>query len=777
VKMKKLCSLLMAGWMLIGLLIGCGTLPGMEETNLPEMEELPTILTHVYSGEDFDTGGSYPGLYIGMMNECLLFQQTKTETRDGREVVIPGYLSVTMDGGPHTQTWLDLELDPDTKLGEFELFVFDGGCSVVIKEEVNPGSFAAILTLYVLLDDGTRYTREEMTGFSIGVSQAFRDTDGYVYLEDRELSSVHVLSPDLSEINTVRHNSMVYNLMADSTGTVYGVYYHSDNDGSGPMIAPIDPVNQQMGTPIGPVCQRPDKTPNFGSFCFGPDDTLYFRTSGGIYKYHPEDGATELMMHFENSMLTGEVISTYVPCGEERFLIIYSVPDETDEKTGFTTTKLIAQMFTHAPDIDLTNISTLELAVLNYNYNLPSWISNFNKTNPSVRVVTKDYYRYNTSETPTGGSTRLAHDILNGLYVPDMVFGIHTEPGYLMILENDLFYDLNTFLETDELLPRSDILGCVQRAYSKDGQMYAMPLSVALRAVLVNREMVGDQDGWTADEMLNFIRNLPEGVSYMRDLTQSNAVEKLFGPIGYSAFMDTATNTCSFNSDTFISLLKYIKSLPRTISTVDEDGHFGPYRTGKYAAVEIYYEIVPDFFKDITYFGENNVAYIGYPTASGENGILLEAEHRDAYSFIILRDTESPEHCWKFVRDTLCSVSKKILGFDLSVLRSTLQKRVDMMVGYSVNIRLSGGGVGMSSQQPDVKESNRIYYTFTEADAERIFDVLDTVGFSLISSMVPNDVTAIINEELSAYLGSDKSAEACADMIQSRVSIYLAEHS
>lgn len=64
---------------------------------------------------------------------------------------------------------------------------------------------------------------------------------------------------------------------------------------------------------------------------------------------------------------------------------------------------------------------------------------------------------------------------------------------------------------------------------------------------------------------------------------------------------------------------------------------------------------------------------------------------------------------------------------------------------------------------------------FTEEDTERIMKILD--GDALrISHIVPVEVTEIVNEEISAFLAGHGTSADCAAKIQSRASIWLAEH-
>ena len=65
---------------------------------------------------------------------------------------------------------------------------------------------------------------------------------------------------------------------------------------------------------------------------------------------------------------------------------------------------------------------------------------------------------------------------------------------------------------------------------------------------------------------------------------------------------------------------------------------------------------------------------------------------------------------------------------------------------------------------------------FDETEAAKMLDWFDNkIGLPLTKS-VKTEVADIINEEISAYLSGIRTAEDCAGIIQSRVSIWLAEH-
>lgn len=54
---------------------------------------------------------------------------------------------------------------------------------------------------------------------------------------------------------------------------------------------------------------------------------------------------------------------------------------------------------------------------------------------------------------------------------------------------------------------------------------------------------------------------------------------------------------------------------------------------------------------------------------------------------------------------------------------------------------------------------------------------LDEIGSPVLRFAYPEELINIIIEEIDSYLGGARSAEETAEMLQSRVSLYLAEQS
>ena len=75
----------------------------------------------------------------------------------------------------------------------------------------------------------------------------------------------------------------------------------------------------------------------------------------------------------------------------------------------------------------------------------------------------------------------------------------------------------------------------------------------------------------------------------------------------------------------------------------------------------------------------------------------------------------------------------------------------------------------------DDLRSPGILFRYTKELADSFKPLLDEVG-SPRAAIVNEEISDIINEEISAFCADACTVEECAKRIQSRVSIWLAEH-
>ena len=742
------------------------------ETETPHIEG-HTYLTNIYRGTDILMDDDmYLGNPVEVSVDNIVFKATKRIEHG--EWDDEGYAweeisclyTVPTTGGVGTLTELG-SFAEDSCYVENTYPMPDGGVLVLLVRDDKSGSQSYYLRLF---RDGemAAESAELSTLFpasrygQFNINTAIVDQDGYIYLASE--ATLLILTPELTVAANIPAEEQLNEAIVDGDGTIY---FKSWNDGEA-VLVPVDCEAKTFGTPLA----MPENL-DMDGFFFGDGKTLYGYNDCGIYKIHRDTAEGEepltLVVDFVNSNLTGSInLIRYVPGG--KFLI------RMHDTLTFTSSTAI---YEKVPDIDLSTVTTLQVCYTSGNYLLPSLTAKYNREHPDKRVVLTEYDPYEEDE-------RLGQEIRTGTYTPDVVLGSLSDDTYRSLIKDDCFVDLMPFVEADDTLNRENLFGCVFNSFMKDGKLYGIPRKLAYRTILANKSIVGEREGWTTHEFIEFLNTLPENVTYMSSVSQENYWD-LFGGQSemLSAFVNWDERTCSFDSEDFVSLLRYIVSLPqksgstanKEVSESNPYGEFTSYRTGKTAAV-LEYSGRGDFSGFIHaygYFGKDNMVYCGYPTAEGTNGTLLLPSSQLC---TILSSCEDISLTWDYIKFYISYLyADGSIESGLSSLHSQFPKAQN---GQKIYYHLQyNGGMRYGTGKPDADGTYRgepgDFYTSDDIDFAGIEKWLDEIGSPVLRFAYPEALTNIITEEIGSYLGGARSAEETAKMLQSRVSLYLAE--
>ena len=89
--------------------------------------------------------------------------------------------------------------------------------------------------------------------------------------------------------------------------------------------------------------------------------------------------------------------------------------------------------------------------------------------------------------------------------------------------------------------------------------------SFNIRTVLGKTSIVGDRTSWTMKDMTDLLASMPEGTQAFGEMTRGNFMYQMMQYCG-SDFVDASTGKCAFDTENFIALLEYAKSLPEELS-------------------------------------------------------------------------------------------------------------------------------------------------------------------------------------------------------------------
>lgn len=751
-------------------------------------ENPPDVLTHVFRPESFAIPENYSfnGQILPRYDEeagtltylAACWKSWEDENGMWQSETVSEIVTANTETVLH-ETELPVEKDETLSCG---LFTKDGLLGTVSRFDFEKGQESFRLLSWKIGPDGAEVRAEigDMgtlfeTSKTLGwfrVERMAEDADGYLYLASRQ--EVVVLTPELEKFFSVMTPDYIDGMAVSGDGRVWVM----GSLGNGQVLCPVDRENLSFGDPL-PLSALPEGA---NELFFGPGHDFYYRSGNGLYAADFDESGTkglsdELILDFMNSDLSQDSASILAVYGPEAVLM-----SDRGENAA------VPSIYQKAPDVDLSAVTVLRLVHTGQpEISLAGKITYFNKSHDGVRIVVEDY---RTGEDIFGGENRLAAEMATGSR-PDIVVTSQSGPALSYIVKHGLFADLNPFTEREGLLNRDNIMGCVKRTFTYgDGRLFGLTPTFWIQTVVSTDELLGKyagRDSWTAEELLDFATSLPSDRLLMEGLTRNSAAYMLLGPGGYASFLSEDGKTASFDSDLFIRYLNYIASLPAREEydahppiegspinglNADASERYRLYHEGKIVLKQKVLTEPASFLGMELDFGTKDWRLIGQPT-NGNCGTAISA---DSVYLITAADSEREELAWS-VLETLFEPDAISAAQSIPGLVSEFERVVREYYSYDFAFTFSG------TSSRDLKDSwfpltlsePGILTEFTEEDERRIRGILDNhcgIPFALSAN---EDVTAIVNEEISVFLGGVGTAEDCAKKIQSRVSIMLAE--
>lgn len=791
-KLKGLCAVLLCA--AVAAAVAAGTLSSCsKDGNAPdgssagsETVEKTELLTNVFRGtnvelpEEYSINTNIKPYYDTENGEmkvlCTHGYMSEEVNEEGVNEYVRDTLLLTVDSNGAVVNEEKLTLPEYTYVNN-AIVTEDSLIYVDNSYDPDSGNESYTVSVYSFAD-GTITSSGELTAMSDNavndwfyVNDITADDEGFIYIAVEQ--EVIVMNESLIKQFSVPTQSWISDIDTAPDGTVYVMCYFDTGFG----LAPVDKTTRSFGETISiPSGIEANQV------VFGNGYDMFLSTDEGLYGYDlpdTENAETEpvMMFSYANSDIYGNG-SEIARLVDKDCVIIYEQDAETYDSYPV--------IYRRSADIDLSQLKVLEIAYVEADWALASKIIGFNKQNDGVRIVARDYGIYNTDEDYNAGEKKLVNDLLNGIYKPDIVTAGSISSELIgQIYDRKLYADLYPLMEADGDIGRDDILGCIKRSFeTEDGQLWTIGSSVGVQTLVGTEEMLGERDGWTLSELLDFAESLPEGAQLL-DYLNRNTVFSLLGNDGYGMFVDMKNNTCDFEQEAFIRYLNYAATLPEAgrddsltgTSYEYSSNRYLLYHNGQIALKEGYIGSVGDWVRLDAYFNTPDYAIIGYPTADGSCGTSFYMMQ----PYIVTSFCEYPDEAWDFLKSLLTQDKDDYYYNGMPVLKDAFMKTCEAEYGSLFEIYFDGGMAwGPYDPEYDDLESEMrepgIRSFFTEEDAEEMLRWFDEEIGAPMMNAVDDEITAIINEEVTGYLGGARSAEDCARIIQSRVSIWLSEH-
>ncbi|MCM1541628.1 MAG: extracellular solute-binding protein [Blautia sp.] len=511
--------------------------------------------------------------------------------------------------------------------------------------------------------------------------------------------------------------------------------------------------------------------PGEGAFAAGRENDFLVSGSDGLYGYDLATQTAEELLEWAGCGINGNDVEA-VSAGRDGGLMAFC------QDFGLQESSLVR--LKRVETATLPEKVQVVIGCLGDSYELQSSVAAFNRQSDSCYVSVVNYARKEdgTEIEPQDAVDALSLALSTGIDCPDILALDHMA-AYQMdigaIAENGAFADLAPFLEKSSLLEREDYLENVLECYRYQGQLVGIPCEIVLRTIVGKVSDLGQEPGWTLEEMTAYAAAHPDQRLFNGALREDILYDCL--AFNLDGFIDRETGQCRFDSEDFRELLAFAAAFPaeydlsgdgRTTQKMIQDGD-----------VLLYETTIDDFYGIQEYpvmFGEP-VAYIGYPAADGI-GCIAECSGALALS----AQSKEQEAAWEFVEFYLenSGDNRWRAGFSTRKIFLEQQMKEAVTVSYYLDeegnplldadgnpVPQSLGGVRWSFEEDEI--------TFRTATEEEVDCVRELIESARPVPASDDRIMDMIREEAEPFFQGQKSAAEVSDIIQSRVQIYLDE--
>lgn len=382
----------------------------------------------------------------------------------------------------------------------------------------------------------------------------------------------------------------------------------------------------------------------------------------------------------------------------------------------------------------------------------------FNESQDDIRV---DLVTYDPGDTMTiEASLERAYMSFAAGNTPDLYHTLSFDAAKLR--NGGLIEDWYPVMLSDASFNMDEYQTHIWELLETDGKLYQLAASFNVFGIGGPAEIYEGLSGFTIDEFQAFLDEYADKLY----IEQERMLQIMLWYGSHLDFIDKETMTCDFESEDFLEMLAFLSELPVVPQSGTEvnvarvqsaDNHHTRHKINGY-----YSRIV------------------GAPSRYGAGpGVAI------GDTFALSVNTENKDACWTFMKWLLSYETQAELYMDGD----------KVSIRQEVPIRLDVWEESLQRSMLGGEDENSLFYGHTTGDGEFIdgkffpeyVDGLPAEEVEYLRQLVANadrtaigffdykSITAIVEEEVLAYLAGDKSTEECAHLIQNRVSTLLAE--
>jgi ABC-type glycerol-3-phosphate transport system substrate-binding protein len=538
-------------------------------------------------------------------------------------------------------------------------------------------------------------------------------------------------------------------IIQNPQGTIFAHFWGDE----GMELRTFDPATGKLSDKYGKF-ERGDY-----SFFPGYGYDLYVSTGEGFFGFDlAKDDMTKLLDYADSDLGVSYGISYAVALSENEFLA--NIPDDEFKYRLTRLTKI-------APE-DVRDKTIITMAGNYIDYNVRRQVYKFNEESLDYKIKMVDYSNQNDGSDYDTAVQKFNMDVVSG-NVPDIMFFSQDDPVDSYI-NKGLFLDLSTYINNDPDISEGDFVENIFEAFKTGDKVYQVVPSFYVNTIATKKSLMQGADHLTVKECEQMIEG--KGVSYNDAfglVTRDSMLRQGIQAAG-SSYIDWEKKSCSFDSQGFIDFLEFVKKFPETIpDDAWEDYNETSYREGKSLFYTTYINNFRVYRRTIDgTFGEET-QMVGYPNEMGINCSVIIPSLR----LCVSSKTKHADVCWDFLRRLYMPDYQEISQYELPILKSSFDK----MAADSMEKMHYTDSDGKEIYEDDiywVGDQKVIVQPLAQQDVDYMNEFIGSLTNAYNAN---NSVYNIITEEVAPFFSGQKTAKEVANIIQSRVSIYVNENS
>lgn len=433
------------------------------------------------------------------------------------------------------------------------------------------------------------------------------------------------------------------------------------------------------------------------------------------------------------------------------------------EKENKTDTGIVPEKTSEKPVVTIGTVGELSRFPAEYEFNL---------SQSKYRIQIKDYSKLVEDDDAECSKAfgKLKLDIISG-NAPDIISVWSTPMSEL--IRTGMFEDMYSLMDEYGGISREDFLPNILDGFEIDGKIPAISPNFSIDTAIAKTEYVGENsENWSLEKLTEIYNSLPDDMGLIENEYTDRSVvyEYVSKNFSYDC-TDMKYYTCNFNNTDFKNSLDFASSFPEKADyrTSDEPQSLDTniYHQNNSTLFMNDHVLIHTFEircfghslgMDLLKFGGQPVTYVGYPSSDG-NGAFTTCG--DMYA--IPKSSKNKEYAWDvisyLINDDNFQTKMNNSFAGLPVLKKHLSRYI----------------VDNSNEATDYLS---IYSEYD--DGLHITDELVAQAYEYICNVDFDPywnykIQNMIDEECMPVIAGERSADECADILQSRIAIYMSE--